>query len=156
MRVSKTISLSKCRWKHFKSYHLSIFWNAQWDSGEHEITYTRRRLAQSERISKLHRMIAVALCSHVSACNLNKLAQIPLQLYWSPVIISCFGTELDSWGCCRYVTLWVGVIMGNELQALATGFFSFLFFFYRSGALSGRTPGTNIYKAHNVGWKFMS
>lgn len=73
-------------------------------------------------ISEPHQMIAVALCSHVSACNLNKPAQIPLQFYWSLVIISCFGTELDSWGCCLYVTLWVGIIMGSKLQATVTEF----------------------------------
>lgn len=100
----------------------SVSFRRAWDNNIHTKS-THQIRTHVLLISKLHQMIAVALCSHVSACNLNRLAQIPLQLYWSPVIISCFGTELDSWGCCRCVTLWVGVIMGNELQALVTGFF---------------------------------
>lgn len=70
-------------------------------------------------ISKPHQMIAVALRSHVSACNLNKQAQIPPQFYWSPVIISCFGTELDSWGCCLHVTLLGGNHNGKQAAGYA-------------------------------------
>lgn len=87
-------------------------------------------------ISKPHQMIAVALCLHVSACNLNKPAQIPLQFYWSPVIISCFGTELDSWGCCLHVTIWVGIIMGSKLQAMVTRVLSMQKYIYQAQHLA--------------------
>lgn len=107
--------------------------------------------------STLH-MIAVALGSHVSARSLNKAAQIPLLFHWSPVIISCFGTELDSWGCCLYVTptppLPPPPLGGNhngKLQAMVTSRV-----LSPQRTLSGTTPGAQTCRAHESGRKLSS
>lgn len=100
-------------------------------------------------ISKTYQRIAVALCLHVSACNLNKPAQIPLQFYWSPVIVSVFGTELDSWGCCLHVTLWVGITIGSKLQAMVAEFYLYSMH-YQAQHLAHKS----VCKAHNPGLRF--
>lgn len=102
-------------------------------------------------ISKTYQRIAVALCLHVSACNLNKRAQIPLQFYWSPVIVSVFGTELDSWGCCLHVTLWVGITIGSKLQAMVAEFYLYSMH-YQAQHLAHKS----VCKAHNPGLRFRS
>lgn len=67
-------------------------------------------------------MIAVAVCSHVPTCSPNKAAQVPLTFYWSTAIISCFGIELDSWGCCLHVTLLGGNPKGKQAAGYANSF----------------------------------